>query len=171
MWIVQVHPQEEFVPYILSQPIQSNIRHHISGTFHLLKIRFLQTVEVEMVIVEIESLVQAEPRIQNRRADHRSGRIALLLEHISESGLFGIEFVSAEIVHPAQRRIGPGEKCGVGRQRDRHRRVRSFEAKALARERINIWSLNLLVAVATKVIRPQCIDGDKHYVRLRFRRG
>src|ERR1035438_49417 len=65
VWIVQVHPQEEFVPYILSQPIQSNIRHHISGTFHLLKIRFLQTVEVEMVIVEIESLVQAEPRIQN----------------------------------------------------------------------------------------------------------
>ena len=61
--IVQVHPEEKFLLVILGEPIQSGIGYYVTRAFHFIKIRFLQTVEIEMIVIEVKSAVQAEAGI------------------------------------------------------------------------------------------------------------
>ena len=115
MRVIQVHPEEEFPLRILAQPIQSNIGYHIPGTLHRIEIRFLQPIEIEVVIIEIESLVEAKSRIQDRGSDYGTRRISLLPQNGCERGLFGIELITAEVVHPVQRGIRSSENRRVRR--------------------------------------------------------
>src|SRR5216684_2543183 len=66
MRIIQMHPQKELALRVLAQPIQRDVGYHIPGTLHRLEIRFLHPIEIEVVIIEIESLVQAKSRIEDR---------------------------------------------------------------------------------------------------------
>src|SRR6267154_3217022 len=88
--IVEVHPKEKLAVVILGEPIQRLISHNISRPLHLLKIRFLQPVEIEMVVVKVESLVQAEPRIEDGRTDYGPSGVSLLSENGGERRLVGI---------------------------------------------------------------------------------
>src|SRR6266567_4327971 len=163
VWIVrviQVHPEKEFALRILAQPIQSNIGHHIPGTLHHIEIRFLHPIEIEVVIIEIESLVQAESRIQDGRSDYSARRISLLPQNGCERGLLGIELIAAEVVYAAQRGIRSSENRRMCRQGDRNRSVSEFKTCAVRRKRIDIRSVNLGVSIATKMISPQCINRD-----------
>ena len=75
--IVQVHPEKEPLFVVLTQPIQHLVRDDVPGTFHLVEIGFLEAIEIEMVVIEIEAAVQAKTGVQHRRGHDRCGSVAL----------------------------------------------------------------------------------------------
>ena len=168
--IVQVHPEKKLLLIILAEPVQRHIGHHVAGTLHFFQVGFLQAVEIEVVVVEIESAIQSEARIEHRRADHGTGHISIFLEHGSQGGLAWAQFVGGKIVHAAPHGISSGKHHGVRGQRDRHRSVGALEARTLGGERVDIGSANLLVAVAAEMVGTQRIDSDDHHIRRRNRR-
>ena len=60
MRVVQVHPQEKLLLIILAQPVQRHIGYDIARALHLVEISFQQTIEIEMVIIKIETVIQTE---------------------------------------------------------------------------------------------------------------
>ena len=168
--IVQVHPEKEFLLIVLAEPVQGHVGHQVAGTLHFFQIRFLQAIEVEVVVVEIESAIQSKARIEHRRADHGAGRISMFLEHGSQGGLARAQFVGGEIVHAAPHGVSSGKHHGVRGQRDRHRSVGALKARAVGGERVDVGSANLLVAVASEMVGAQRVDSDDHHIRRRSRR-
>ncbi len=111
--VVEMHPEEELFLIILAQPIERDIGHNVAGAFHFIEIRFLQAVEIEMVVVEIESMIQAKARIEDGRTDDGASRIPVLLQHRSQRCLSRIELIRSKIMHAAECGIRPGEDHGV----------------------------------------------------------
>ena len=99
MRIVQVHPEKEPLLIVLAQPIQHLIGYYIAGTLHFIEVRLFQAVEVEMVVIEVKTTVQAEARIQHRRGDDRTCRVSPLFQYGSQGLLLRAEAVATEIVH------------------------------------------------------------------------
>ena len=168
--IIQVHPEKEFFLVILAEPVQGHVGHQVAGTLHFFQIRFLQAIEIEVVVVKIESAIQPKARIEHRRTDHGAGGVSVFLEHGSQGGLARSQLVSGEIVHAAPHGVSPGKHYGVRGQRDRHRSVGALKARALGRQRVDVRSANLLVAVASEMVGAQRIDSDDHHIRRRHRR-
>ena len=94
----------------------------------------------------------------------------MFLKHGSQGGLARAQLVGGEIVHAAPHGISPGKHHGVRRQRDRHRGVGALKARAIGRERVDVGSANLLVAVAAEMVGAQRVDRDDHHIRCRSRR-
>src|ERR1700716_2027164 len=105
-----------------------------------------------MIVVEIEAAVQAEARIENRGSDDCAGYVSVFLHDCRQRGLIRSQFVSCEIVHSAECRIGPRENHRVRRQGDRHSSVCPLKTNAIGSKRIDIWSPNLLVSVTPEMI-------------------
>ena len=68
-------------------------------------------------------------------------------------------------MHSAESRVRPSENHRVGRKRHRDSSVRSLEANAIRGECVDIWSVNLPVAVAAQVIGPQRINSYNDNVK------
>ena len=104
-----MHPKEELLLIILAQPIERDIGHNVAGAFHFIEIRFLQAVEIKVVVVEIESMIQAKARIEDGRTDDGASRIPVVLQHGSQRRLSWTELIGSKIVHAAECGIRPGE--------------------------------------------------------------
>ncbi len=170
MRIVQMHPQKKLLLRrlslpVLSQPLQRDGRHFISGTFHFVDVLLVQSAEIEVVVVKIETVVQSKPRIEHRRRDHRPGRISRLLQHRCHGRLRWAELVSGEVMHPAQHRIRPRQHRRMRRQCHWNHRKRPLKARSIRRQPIHIRSLDLLVSIATDMIRAQRINRNQHHVQ------
>src|SRR5258706_13574775 len=158
--VVEMHPEKEFALPILTQPVQRHVGDHIARTLQLLQIRLLQPVEIEVIVVEVESLVQPKARVQDGRADDRPCGVPVLFENGGQRRLAWIQLVAAEIMHAAERGIGSGEDDCVSWQRHRDWRVGALEAYSVASEGIDVRSADQLVAVASQVVRSQSVNGD-----------
>src|SRR5258706_1731409 len=160
VWVVEMHPEKEFVLPVLRQPLQRHVGDHIARTLQLLQIRLLQPFEVEVIVIEVESLVQAKARVQHGRADDRPRAVPVLFENGGQRRLAWIQLVAAEIMHAAERGIGSGEDDCVSWQRHRDWRVGALEAYSVASEGIDGRIADQLVAVACQVVRSQSVNGD-----------
>src|SRR5215831_16170501 len=60
MRIVKMHPEKKLLLIIFSQPVKRNIGHDIRGTFHFFQVRFLEPAEIEVVVIEVKSAIQAK---------------------------------------------------------------------------------------------------------------
>src|SRR5438874_6628803 len=108
-----MHPKEELLLIILAQPVERDIGHNVAGAFHFIEIRFLQAVEIKVVVVEIESMIQAKARIEDGRTDDGASRIPVVLQHRSQRCLSWIELIRSKIMHAAEKGICPGEDDAV----------------------------------------------------------
>ena len=100
MRIIQMHPQEELLLRVLAQPVQRQVGHDVPRTLHLIQVGFFQTAEIKVVVIEIEPPIQSETRVQNGRADHRSGSVSVLLENGSQRWLGGLSLLRLKSCMP-----------------------------------------------------------------------
>src|SRR5436305_309354 len=105
-----------------------------------------------MIVIEVESLVQAETRVKHRRSHHCPRSVSVLLKNGGERGLRRAQFVATEVMHPAQRGICAGKNYGVSRQRNRNWSVGALETHSFRSQCINVRSANLLVAVTSQMV-------------------
>src|ERR1700751_1696389 len=90
VWIVQMHPEEKSPLIVLPQPVQHLVGDDVPRPLHFVEIRFLQSVEVEMVVIKVEATVQAEARVQHRRANHSSGCVTVRFQSRRQGRLLRI---------------------------------------------------------------------------------
>jgi hypothetical protein len=74
-----VHPKKEFLLVILAEPLQRLFSNHVARTLHFFQIRFLQAVEIKMVVVEVKAAIEAETSVQYGGANHRTGDVPVFL--------------------------------------------------------------------------------------------
>src|SRR5947209_8875218 len=74
-------------------------------------------------------------------------------------------------MHPGVHGIGPSHDRGVRRQRYWHGGKCIIETRSAGGESVNIWSMNVFVAIASQVIGTQGINRDQDYVGLRMNRA
>ena len=117
-----------------------------------------------MVVIKIKALVQSEPRVQHRGADHRSRLISGLFEHRSQSRLKRAKFIAAEIMHAAQHGIRAGQHRSVRRQSYGNNSEGALKARSVRSQAIDVGSLDLLISVAANVIGAQRIDCDQYNI-------
>ena len=98
--IVQMHPEKKLLLRVLRQPVQRHIGDDVAGTLHLIEIRFIQAAEIEMVVVEIESLVQSEARVEHRRRNHRSRRYPACFSTDAIVGCSGLSLLALKSCMP-----------------------------------------------------------------------
>ena len=168
MRIVEMHPKKKLLLRILRQPVQRHIGHHIARTLHLVEIRFVQTAEIEVVIIKIKSLIQSKARVQNRGGNHRPRLVPGLLEHRGQRGLQGTEFVAAEIVHAAQHRVGSRQHGRVRRQGHGNDREGTLKARSIRSQAVDVRRLDLLVSVAADMIGAQRVNRDQDHIQRRL---
>ena len=165
MGIVEVHPEKEFFLIVVREPIQRSVGDDVARTLHFVEIGFLQAAEIEVIVVKIEPVVEAEAPVEDRRANYRAGGVAAFLQNGGERGLLGIQFVGAKVVDAAEHGIGAGEDHSMRRQSHRYGSIGMVEASAVGRERVDVGGFDLLIAVASKVVGAECIYGDDDDVR------
>src|ERR1700730_18183660 len=95
----------------------------------------------------------------------------MFLENRSQSTLVWAQLVRREIMHATQHGIGAGKDHSVRGQCDWHRSISTLKTHAVGRERVNVGSANLLVAIATKMVGAQRVNCNYYHVRRRNRRG
>src|SRR6267378_4786832 len=61
--IVEMNPKKKLILRILPQPVQRHIGDNIARPLHLVEIRFVQAAEVEVVVIEIKSLIESKARV------------------------------------------------------------------------------------------------------------
>ena len=171
MGIVQVHPEKESLLIVLAQPIERLIRHNVARSFHFVKVRFLQPVELEVVVVEVKAAVQSEARIEHRRGHYSARGVAILFQSRSQGRRLRAQTVSAKVVHSVQSRVSPSEDHSVGWQRDRDWSKSALELNPTGSKSIDIGGVNLLISIAAQVIGTERVNCDNDYVRRSFGRG
>src|SRR5579862_5649196 len=66
MGVVEMHPEKELLLIVLVEPFKSLVGNCVSGSLHLVEIRFLQPAEIKVIVIEIESVIQSEARVEKR---------------------------------------------------------------------------------------------------------
>ena len=160
MRIVKVDPDEKRVLAVFPKPIEGQVHDFVSRPLGAIQIFFKAGTHLEMVVIKIEPMVEAEARIQHRRADNSAGSISVIMQNRSQRRLLRIQLVAAEIVHAAVHRIGSGENAGMRGQSYGNSGKGMLEKDAAGRQRVNVWSLDIPVTVTAKMIRTQRINGD-----------
>src|SRR5437016_234625 len=74
-------------------------------------------------------------------------------------------------MHPGVHGIGPRHDRGVRWQRHWHGGKCIIETRSDGGEGVNVWSMNVFVAIASQVIGAQGINRDQEYVGLRMNRA
>ena len=164
--VVEVHPQEKLPlrilrPLVFFEPVQRRIGDKVARALHLVEIRFVQAIEVEVVVVKIESLIQSKARIQDCGGDHRSRLIPGLFEDGSERGLKRAKLVAAEIMHPTEHGIGSGQNRGVRGQGYGNDCEGAVETRSVGSEGVDVGRLDLFVSVAADMVGAQRVDRNE----------
>src|SRR5438132_12755799 len=120
MWIVKVDPDEKRALAVFPKPIESQVHDFVSRPLGVIQIFFKAGTHLEMVVIKIEPMVEAESRIQHRRADNSAGSITVIVQNRSQRRLLWIQLVAAEIVHAAVHGIRSRQYAGVRGQSHRN---------------------------------------------------
>ena len=99
--IVEVNPEKERPLRVAAQPRQALIHDHVTGSLHGVEIRFVQTAEVKLIVVEVKSAIEPKARVEHGCADNGSRSIALLAKHCRQYRLVGNDAVCPVIAHSA----------------------------------------------------------------------
>src|SRR5579864_2410267 len=142
MRIVQVQPEEKRAARILLQPGQCTADALAGGTLHQAQSSIGEGFGRERVIVEIKSAGQPPAAVENERADHRSRRIAVLLESLRYRTEARFERLPGEILDSVLEGVQTGQNGGMRRPGERNLRNGPLEDNAIPRQRIERGRLN-----------------------------
>ena len=122
---------------------------------------------LDRVVVDVEPPREAEAAIQHVGADERGGRVAACLQERGQGLPILGEHVGAVVVHAVVRRLEAAQDRRVGRQRQRDRRQRLLEHRALRGEGVDVRRQARGPAVGADPVRAQRVDGDEEDARPR----
>ena len=116
------------------------------------------------IVVEVESLGEPEPVVQDEGADERGGGIAVLLQDFRQRLVILGEAIPAIDSNSVSGRIGPRQNGGVRGKGKGNRGSRSPEGDPSLREAIEVSGLHLAGAAVAHVVAPKGVDGDEDHV-------
>ena len=113
----------------------------------------------EAVLVDLESLVEPESRVERKGTDKGPGAIALALEKARQGRQVGRKTESRVVTDPVLLRVEAGEDVGVGRESDDVVGTGIVEPNTCGSQPVHLWRRPTGVAVGTESIDPQGVDG------------
>jgi hypothetical protein len=156
--IVEMDPHEEPLRGFL-QPLESGVDHAIRGP---LGGGPDAAPEAHLVVVDVEASREAIAPIEHHRADEGRGREAGRPKALRQGGNLLLEPELHVGVRTVEGRLESRHDRGVGRQGERSRRDRGFEADSLGGDPIQRRRSSELRAVASHVVRAKRVDGDQY---------
>ena len=120
------------------------------------------------VVVDVEAGIEAEARIQRKRADEGTRRVAPRAQAGGERRHARAQPVAGVVADPVSERIQPRENGGMRRQRDHAVRVCRVEADAVRGEPIDVRGGGG-AAVHAEGVRTQRVDRDEEHIAIRAR--
>ena len=156
-----MNPEKERPLRVAAQPRQALIHDHVAGTLHGVEIRFVQTAEVKLVVVEVKSAIEPKARVEHGCTDNAGRSVALLAKHCRQYRLVGTEAIAAEVVHTDSHRVGAREHHRMRRQGNRHRGVGLFKPHPVGCQTVDVRRVRLLIAIAAQAVGPQSINGNE----------
>ena len=114
--------------------------------------------EVKRAVVDVESPVQTEAGVQHIAADESRRTVATRLEHRRERDDAARDLL-AVFFDAVNKRISGTQQRGMGRKGQGNRAVHLAEQGSALRQRVQVRSADLAIAVAAEMVCAQCIDG------------
>ncbi len=161
--VVEVDPEEERPLVVLPEPGKGPVHDLAAGPFRLQN-HGLARSALDLVVVDLEAVGEAEAAVEHEGADEGAGAEPLAGEHGGESRLVAREGARAVVAQSMVKRQQPGEQAGMGREGERYRRGSLVEADALLGEAVEPGGLGLLVAIGAEMVGADGVDGDQHHV-------
>ena len=121
------------------------------------------------IVVHLETLIDAEARVERKSSHEGSGAVSVLLQYFGQRGDALVQDEGPVVVYPVGEGIHPGEQAGMGGEGQGHMGNRTVEADPLLGQRVDVRRGNLCASVRAEVIRSQGVDGDDEEIR--FHRG
>lgn len=126
---------------------------------------------VEIVIINIETLVEPKARFQEKTAHEGPRPVPLAAEELSQADEFRLDDEIGIVVDPMIKRRRAKKDAGVGGQSCWRVGKSPREDDALFEERVEVRCLEVSLAVETDPIGPEGINSDEEQVELGSRLG
>ena len=170
-WIVAlvgietVDPEKPGIPLLAVQPFQGSLDDDLRFSFN--ESEYLGDISSVVVIIDIESLSQAEPRIQRESADKSSGRVSIAFEMFSQSQKLVTDDEIRVVMDAVIKRCRTEKYVCMRRQSRRSVGKSSGEDNSFSCQAVYSGCLEVLRAVTAQPIRTKRIDGDEQNIRER----
>jgi hypothetical protein len=119
-----------------------------------------------LVVVDVEVRIEAEARVERKRADERAGGVAGVLQDSGDGGVLRIEHEAGVVAHAVLVRQQTGEDVRVRREGDDVVGVGVVEVDAAARQLVEERRLHAIRAGEADAVGAQRVDSDEDDVRL-----
>ena len=83
MRVIKVDPDEKRVLAVFPKPIEGQVHDFVSRPLGAVQIFFKAGTHLEMVVIKIEPMIEAEAGVQHRRADKSAGSISVIVQNRS----------------------------------------------------------------------------------------
>ena len=116
---------------------------------------------IHPVAVQIESLVEAEPGIEDEGGNERGRLVSFSFQNFGKRLGLGREEIIAVVADAVEGGIGSGHDRGVGRQGEGDRSLGPGEADRLGGQCVYGRRASVSVAVGSDMIGPGRVQGDE----------
>ena len=152
MGIEEVDEGEKGPRRLLLDPIECRSEHFVPGSLARLKRCPLPSRGIEVVEVRVETLSHAPPLVKHEGSDEAPGGEAVSAEDLGQRHFFFPESI-AEVVDDAVPKRGfTGEDRSVRGKRQGGDRGGILEEYSFARQPLDMWSADFLIAIRRKVV-------------------
>ena len=169
MGVEEVHPRQERLLRRLVQPAGEDLVDLLGLPFRVQRLE--RRAFLEVVIVDVESLVQPEAGIHGKGSDESRRRVAPVFKDLGQGRLVGRERVAPVIADAVNVRIGSRQDRGVGGKRQRDGGVGLDEAHAAGGQGVQVRGLGARVPVAPEPVGPRRVQSDQQNVEAGFTPG
>jgi hypothetical protein len=161
--IEHVHPGQEGLRAVESLDPADSGGDHVLGRAFRVSEASRGGRSIEPVVVDLESLIQAELRVERVGADEGAGAESGVGEGLRQGVQARVQAEAAVVANSVEGRIGAGEDRGVGGQRDRGRGVGAVEQNTSGRQGVQRGRVGVLTAVTAQAIHAGGVERDQHH--------
>lgn len=120
---------------------------------------------IEIVVVNVEALVQAEPGFEGKTTDEGASSISFVFKELDQSQPLCRDNKIGIVVNAVAGRRRSEKDVGVGGKSCWIVGESLAENNAFGGEAVKVRSLEVSGAVETDPIRPERVDGDEEHIR------
>gem|GEM_PF-3800470 len=161
--IIKMDPGKEFFLGMPRKPGQEGVGHLVRPPLGPERLEHL--VVAELVVIEVESLVQAEPGVDVERGDDGRRPVSFFLETLGQGDGLRTQVIRTVVADLVVKGISPGQDRGVGGKGQGRRAVGVGEPHASGGQGVDHRGFRLGPAVGADAIGPGRVQGDQEDVQ------